>query len=104
MRGYPNLAAFLDSDEGFMIYRRFGWLQSRLLLDKQEELRLLEIKLERLDNREANQAQETPMTRDAPPENRIARKDVFEKIEKAFTSYCKTRVKPEQEFVLGAAN
>jgi hypothetical protein len=43
------LAAFLDSDEGFTIYRRFGYLQSRLLLDKQEQLRLLEEKLEHLD-------------------------------------------------------
>src|SRR5215469_11608832 len=33
--GYPRLAAFLDSDENFMVYRRFGYLQSRLLLEKQ---------------------------------------------------------------------
>lgn len=43
------MAAFLDSDEGFSIYRRFGYLQARLLLDKQEELRLLEEKLQTLD-------------------------------------------------------
>jgi hypothetical protein len=45
-RGYPNLATFLDSDENFSIYRRFGYLQARLLLDKQDELRLLEEELE----------------------------------------------------------
>jgi hypothetical protein len=45
-RGYPNLGAFLDSDDGFAVYRRFGYLQSRILLRKQEELRVLEEKLE----------------------------------------------------------
>jgi hypothetical protein len=44
-KGYPNLAAFLDSDEGFAVYRRFGYLQSRILLQTQEELRVLEEKL-----------------------------------------------------------
>lgn len=47
--GYPRLAAFLDSDDNFMIYRRFGYLQSRLLLEKQEHLRQLEEELENLD-------------------------------------------------------
>jgi hypothetical protein len=39
----------MDSDDGFMIYRRFGYLQSRLLLEKQEQLRQLEDKLDKLD-------------------------------------------------------
>jgi len=47
--GYPRLAALLDSDENFMLYRRFGFLQSRLLLDKQDELRELENDLDRMD-------------------------------------------------------
>jgi hypothetical protein len=41
-RGYPALAAFFDSDESFMVYRRFGYIQSRLLLEKQDEMRALE--------------------------------------------------------------
>ena len=49
--GYPRLAAFLDSDDNFMLYRRFGYLQSRLLLEKQDDLRLLEEELGRLDRR-----------------------------------------------------
>jgi len=90
VEGYPQLAAFLDSDEGFMIYRRFGWLQTRLLLDKQEELRLLEEKLQKLDMREKKLKASTPMTRDAPPKERVLRKELLEKIELAFCSYCKT--------------
>jgi hypothetical protein len=34
LAGYPRLAAFLDSDENFMFYGRFGFLQARLLLYK----------------------------------------------------------------------
>ena len=47
--GYPQLGAFLDSDDNFMVFRRFGYLQSRLLLDKQDDLRKLEEQLDRLD-------------------------------------------------------
>jgi hypothetical protein len=50
--GYPYLAAFLDSDENFMIYRRFGFLHARLLLQKQDELRIMEAELDRMDNRD----------------------------------------------------
>jgi len=50
--GYPYLAAFLDSDENFMIYRRFGFLHARLLLQKQDELRMMEEELDRMDHRD----------------------------------------------------
>lgn len=42
-------AAFIDSDENFMIYRRFGFLQARILLRKQDQLRELEEDLRRRD-------------------------------------------------------
>ncbi|KAH7076260.1 hypothetical protein FB567DRAFT_608947 [Paraphoma chrysanthemicola] len=48
-KGYPSIAAFLDSDDGFSIYRRFGYLQSRILLQKQSELSVLEDRLQALD-------------------------------------------------------
>lgn len=47
--GYPRLAAMVDSDNNFMQYRRFGFLQTRILLNKQDELRELEYRLDRLD-------------------------------------------------------
>ncbi|RDW91668.1 hypothetical protein BP5796_02833 [Coleophoma crateriformis] len=52
-KGYPRLAAFLDSDENFMLYRRFGYLQARILLYKQDELRSLEQELDHLDKLDA---------------------------------------------------
>jgi hypothetical protein len=53
-RGYPLLAAFLDSDENFMVYRRFGFLHARLLLQKQDELRVMEEALDEMDRKDAN--------------------------------------------------
>ena len=47
--GYPRVSRFLDSDDSFMIYRRFGTLQARLLLRKQDELRKMEEQLQALD-------------------------------------------------------
>ncbi len=47
----------MDSDDNFMIYRRFGFLYSRLLLDKQDELRRIEWDLDSIDKRDANGSQ-----------------------------------------------
>ncbi|KAF7951557.1 hypothetical protein EAE96_006862 [Botrytis aclada] len=47
--GYPRLATVIDSDEQFMLYRRFGHLQARFLLHKQDELRAQEERLFKLD-------------------------------------------------------
>ncbi|KAN0110989.1 hypothetical protein V8E51_007376 [Hyaloscypha variabilis] len=50
--GYPYLATFMDSDENFMIYRRFGFIHARLLLQKQDELRIMEEELDRMDQQD----------------------------------------------------
>lgn len=47
--GYPRLAALLNSDENFIIFRRFGRLSARLLLHLQSELVVLQKKLDALD-------------------------------------------------------
>ncbi|MCJ1383050.1 hypothetical protein MMC17_006163 [Xylographa soralifera] len=47
--GYPRFSAFLDSEEDLMIFRRFGTLHSRLLLHKQDQLRVLETTIEQMD-------------------------------------------------------
>ncbi|KAL9006542.1 MAG: hypothetical protein Q9188_000702 [Gyalolechia gomerana] len=52
--GYPKVAVFMDSDDNFMIYRRFGFLYSRVLLSKQDELRQLEEDLDALDRSDAS--------------------------------------------------
>jgi len=57
-RSYRSLATFLDSDEHFMVYRRFGYLHSRVILRKQDQLRKLEAELEGYDNDDANGPEE----------------------------------------------
>lgn len=48
-QGYSTLAAIEDADPNFLIYRKFGWLRNRLLLDLQDELATFEEELELLD-------------------------------------------------------
>lgn len=86
-RGYPNAAAFLDSDECFSVYRRFGFLQSRILLNKQDKLRELEEALDKLDRREAKADEERPMTTDLQLEDIEPRNNLLARIEEHFTSY-----------------
>jgi hypothetical protein len=47
--GYPQLAAFMEEKDSLMIFRRFGYLQARLLLEKQGRLTQLEDELDKMD-------------------------------------------------------
>ncbi|KIW01448.1 uncharacterized protein PV09_07206 [Verruconis gallopava] len=47
--GYPQLSCFLSSESGFSLYRAFGYLHSRVLLQLQDELVALEKELDDLD-------------------------------------------------------
>ncbi|CAG8950111.1 hypothetical protein HYFRA_00008345 [Hymenoscyphus fraxineus] len=47
--GYPRIAAFINSDNDTVLFRRFGNLHSRLLLYKEVELTQLESQLAKLD-------------------------------------------------------
>ena len=48
-KGFPKVSCFVDSDDAFMVYRRFGTVFARLLLSKQDEIRRLEAKLQGMD-------------------------------------------------------
>jgi hypothetical protein len=89
-RGYPNLAAFTSSDEEFAIYRRFGYLQARLLLDKQDQLRVLEERLDHYDTHDPMKSMRKGLT----PEQYAPRAKLLSEIEAVFTSYgaCKISV------------
>ncbi|KAF2268848.1 hypothetical protein CC78DRAFT_510082 [Lojkania enalia] len=95
-KGYPNVAAFLDSDEGFTIYRRFGYLQSRLLLSKQEELRRLEVKLERLELIVSTKDENAFCSRDIRGEFAKEHAEVLNEIETKFHSYAKLLTTAQQ--------
>lgn len=90
-KGYPSLAAFLDSDENFMLYRRFGYLQSHIILHKQDELRALEEKLDILDQQDDadSETQKYLQSRDLDDKSQRPRKALLETIETKFKEYGK---------------
>lgn len=51
-RGFPQLAAFVNSDDTFANFRRFGRLSARILLHIQNDLNDLEQKLDNLDKQD----------------------------------------------------
>lgn len=85
--GYPRLAAFLDSDENFMVFRRFGFIQARLLLDKQNELQNLEEQLEEEDSRTPQRFLHNGEVGSQEPSER---KKLLRNIETKFNEYGKT--------------
>ncbi|MCJ1228643.1 hypothetical protein MMC12_005304 [Toensbergia leucococca] len=94
--GYPNLAAFVDSDENFMLYRRFGFLQARVLLEKQDELRLLEKELDRQDMFTQRRDPNSLRTRDLNEEKIQRRRKLLQKIEAKFCEYAKVLCAAQQ--------
>jgi len=96
-RGYRSLSTFLDSDENFMLYRRFGYLHSRLLLRKQDKLRKLEAELDEFDEEDANgtlQQRRLLMSRDCDeaadrrePEGTRTRTMILDDIEENLAKY-----------------
>lgn len=49
----------MDSDDNFMIYRRFGFLYSRVLLQKQDELREVEETLDEMDKKDSTESNQS---------------------------------------------
>jgi len=77
-----------------MIYRRFGFLQARLLLEKQEQLRRLEEDLDMLDTEEKERekdanARDNPLKtlKDGKNDKASKRRVLMRKIEKKFRDY-----------------
>ncbi|CAG8977493.1 hypothetical protein HYALB_00009325 [Hymenoscyphus albidus] len=85
--GYPRLAAFLDSDENFMLYRRFGFLQTRLLLNKQAELREYEKDLDRIDEEDRMKFPRRLKSREKDNASDGRRKVLLHDIQSAWVEY-----------------
>ena len=94
--GYPRLSYVLDSDDSFMMYRRFGQLHSRLLLHKQDQLREMEEELLALDRRD-DRMEDTQLflksraedeERDPPARGR-SRTELLARIETTLAEYSK---------------
>ncbi|KAL9088937.1 MAG: hypothetical protein Q9165_005994 [Trypethelium subeluteriae] len=48
--GYPALAAYHGSEDRNLVFRKFSSLQARLILEKQDEIRLLEEQIQQYDS------------------------------------------------------
>lgn len=72
-----------------MVYRRFGYLQSRLLLEKQERLRLLEKELDTLDKCQTNGEDDEMAlcTLDTDLDIKNPREELMARVENAFNEY-----------------
>lgn len=72
-----------------MVFQRFGYLQSRLLLQKQDDLRQLETQLDRLDEADARNDPISLRTRElAEDEAAKPQAELLGRIEKNFCEYC----------------
>ena len=87
--GYPKMAAFLDSDENFMVYRRFGYAQSRLLLEQQDIVRRLEYQLESIDYCDTENCPSLLKSRD---DFESHRKTLLADLKREWLDYCKPRM------------
>lgn len=94
--GYPQVSAVLNSDNCFSIFRRFGYLHSRLLIQRQDELRELEKHLADIDEqdwkgnddtRECLQSRELDECRQPPPLPGRSRQELIDKIEDKTLKY-----------------
>jgi hypothetical protein len=86
-RGYPRLANCISSDENFLLYRRFGYLQARVLLNKQDQLRELEMTLDALDAFDAKHAPEGLRSREKDEATSDKRRDLLGRIEQKYKEY-----------------
>lgn len=86
--GYPKLSAFVLSEPAnkLMIYRRFAYLQTRLLLQKQERLSSLERKLRLFDREEFHSNPEILKSRSTDEEH-ARRQALFMEIENNLMGY-----------------
>jgi hypothetical protein len=81
--GYPQLAVFKNSSDDYALYRRFGYLHSRLLLDRQDGLQILERRLEEYDRANVSDSHTRALGEDVL----LPRQALLAEIECAFNAY-----------------
>ncbi|KAK5126709.1 hypothetical protein LTR85_009643 [Meristemomyces frigidus] len=87
--GYPRFAAFMNSDENFLIARRYGLLHTRVMLYRQAELADLERDLLALDEEDAEEGDRALKGADFLPhgERGDYRMELIAKIEEKLRQY-----------------
>lgn len=85
--GYPRMAAFINSDPSFLMCRRFGFLHSRVLLYRQDELAQLESQLVELDADDADNNPTVLKSRELDEQQDPTRKDLILSIDEKLKEY-----------------
>lgn len=88
-RGYPMLARFTASAPEFYIFREFRYLQSRVLLHLQDEIRALETQLWRMDERDRVNSPHSLECRELDDAYNGARKIIMDRIQNKLVQYGK---------------
>ena len=90
-QGYPQLAAFVNSDENVLICRKYGFLRARILLYRQDEISQLERQLIEMDNEDKEidpirlRSRKTDEERDENPQ--FSRKTLMQRIDEKLKLY-----------------
>lgn len=88
--GYPQLAAFANSDDNFLMCRRFGFLHSRVLFYRQDELSELEkdlIRMDKMDKIENPLLLKSRKLDDEDNDPQFSRKVLINKIDEKLKDY-----------------
>lgn len=81
------MAAFINSDPSFLMCRRFGFLHSRVLLYRQDELAQLENQLVELDADDAENNPRALLSRELDEQQDSTRKDLILNINEKLKEY-----------------
>lgn len=102
--GYPQLAAFMNSDESFAIFRKFGQTNCRVMIHLQSEIAALEKELEELDRSDARDGSSTSY-RLVSTEHRTGwdtrQKDILKQLEEKLPVYYDLMLKDKQLRAIG---
>jgi hypothetical protein len=88
--GFPRLAAFQSSEANFSLYRSFSYLHSRVLLDLQDEITILEAELDEIDWHDFGEDENRLKSRDfdvRQPDDTRNRKVVLREIKAKLMEY-----------------
>jgi len=101
-KGYPRLASFLSSEANFSLYRGFGYLHSRVLLELQAEITALEQELDTLDDIDNDPEVGQPkrlksrrfdLYRPRPNNDYRSRQEIFAELRKKLVEYDELLIK-----------
>ncbi|RYP26746.1 hypothetical protein DL768_011581 [Monosporascus sp. mg162] len=91
--GYPKLGALIATNENYLIFREFKYLQARLLLEIQDQLREYEAELDALE-RDSHITLVNLQSREIDDHHLGQRKELMRKIEDRYEKYREFLVSP----------